>query len=420
MKITYLHQYFTTPSMSNGGGTRSYELAKFLVKKGHEVNMITTYRTPSKKEKNWIKSDVEGIKVHWLPLPYSNQMSYNQRIKQFIIFAYKATLKASNIKTDLIFATSTPLTISIPGIFASFKNKVPMVFEVRDLWPKIPIALKIIKNPFLKLVLNSFEKFIYNYATSIIALSPDMKNGIIEKKIKKEKIAVIPNISNLNNYQYDNKIEKYFRKKRPWLKNYPVLIYAGTFGKINNLEYAVLLAEQLKKQNSKIKILLVGDGMERKNLISIAKRKKVLNFNLFFENPVTKNEIISYFLSSTICANFVLDLKEAWANSANKFFDSLAAGKPIFLNHGGWMKDLVTSNKCGVCMYGKSLELVARELEKFLNDKKWIKENGKNAKLLANRFFSHNLLLNQFEQVLVSAKKNKPNKSEKISPGYYY
>ena len=41
-------------------------------------------------------------------------------------------------------------------------------------------------------------------------------------------------------------------------------------------------------------------------------------------------------------------------------------------------------------------------------------------KLLANRFFSHNLLLNQFEQVLVSAKKNKPNKSEKISPGYYY
>lgn len=418
MKITYLHQYFITPNMPGGGGTRSYEFARRLVKKGHQVKIITTWTKPDNR-KNWIVTEESGIKVYWLPLPYSNYMKYNDRIKAFITFAWKSAIKARSIEADLIFATSTPLTIALPAIYASFKKKIPMVFEVRDLWPKIPIALKIIRNPILKLFTNLLENFTYKYAKTIVALSPAMKEGIICKKINSKKIAVIPNSSDLKNFEYNKKSEFNFRRQRPWLKNNPLLVYAGTFGKINNVQYAVKLAEVLKKRNSNIKILLIGDGIDRDDLINQAKQKEVFEYNLFFENPLPKKEILSVFSSATMCANLVMDVKETWANSANKFFDTLAAGKPIFLNHGGWMQDLVKKKNCGLCMYGKSLDSVAIELEKAMNNKEWLINAGQNSRNLAINYFDRDLLTNQLEQIFISTLNGRPELAEKIAPGIY-
>ncbi len=137
MKILYLHQYFNTPNMS--GGTRSYEMAIRMVKKGHQVHMITSLRDGSTEFGTWKKETINGINVYWLSVPYDNKMSTMRRIYSFIIFAFKAGSKAISIGGDVIFATSTPLTIAIPAIQAKKKLKIPMVFEVRDLWPELPI-----------------------------------------------------------------------------------------------------------------------------------------------------------------------------------------------------------------------------------------------------------------------------------------
>ena len=418
MKITYLHQYFITPNMPGGGGTRSYEFAKRLVKMGHEVNMITTWTKPDDR-KNWIETEECGIKIHWLPLSYSNHMKYKDRIKAFLIFALKSSKKAASIDADIIYATSTPLSISLPAIYAAFKKKVPMVFEVRDLWPKIPIVLNIIKNPILKIITNTLEYLTYRYAKSIVALSPAMKDGIITRNVSHKKIAVIPNSSDLKNFEYNQKHEMNFRQRRHWLNNNPLLVYAGTFGRINNLQYAIKLAEALKKINSNVKILLIGDGVERNYLINEAKLKKVFEVNLFFENSIPKSNISEIFSSATMCANFVMDVKETWANSANKFFDTLAAGKPIFLNHGGWMQDLITLNNCGLCMHGKPMNLVAEELENAMNNNDWLKAAGKTSRILAKKYFDRDLLAKQLEEVLIATKDGNLQLIEKIAPGIY-
>ena len=146
MKIIYLHQYFNTPEMP--GSTRSYEFSKRLVKMGHEVEMITTYRKPL-KTKDWFKTKDKGINIHWLPLNYSNHMNFFNRLKVFFVFAWKSYFKAKKINADIVFASSTPLTIAIPAVIIKKKKNIPMVFEVRDLWPDIPIVMKILKNPIL-------------------------------------------------------------------------------------------------------------------------------------------------------------------------------------------------------------------------------------------------------------------------------
>ncbi|WP_344703199.1 glycosyltransferase, partial [Halomonas cibimaris] len=130
MRIIYLHQYFNTPEMS--GGTRSYEMARRMVAAGHEVHMITAYREDDKPGE-WFTTDEAGIQVHWYPVPYSNHMSYGQRIKAFFAFAFAARKKALALEGDIVFATSTPLTIAIPGVLASSTTVVTTAVIVHAL-----------------------------------------------------------------------------------------------------------------------------------------------------------------------------------------------------------------------------------------------------------------------------------------------
>lgn len=123
MKIIYLHQYFVTPEMS--GGTRSYEIARRLVDWGHEVHMITSDRNNNADRKVWKTTKEAGINVHWYPVPYSNKMSFSKRIKAFMKFARASALKASSLEANIVFATSTPLTIALPGIYTKWKKEYP-------------------------------------------------------------------------------------------------------------------------------------------------------------------------------------------------------------------------------------------------------------------------------------------------------
>ena len=164
------------PSMT--GGTRSYEMARRLVEMGHEVNMVTSWREPDDR-KHWFETSEAGIKVHWLPVPYSNRMGFYDRILAFLKFALRSSRLAAALDSDIVFATSTPLTIAIPAVFASYKRRVPMVFEVRDLWPEMPIAIGSLKNPFLVKAARFLEHWAYRHSSSVVALSPGMKSGVI-------------------------------------------------------------------------------------------------------------------------------------------------------------------------------------------------------------------------------------------------
>jgi len=417
MKIVYLHQYFNTPEMS--GGTRSYEMARRMVAAGHEVHMVTSFRESGEKPKGWFESDEAGIRVHWYPVPYSNHMSYGQRIKAFFAFAFAARKKALMLEGDIVFATSTPLTIALPGVLAARKHKIPMVFEVRDLWPEMPIAMGALKNPAMRFAAKRLERWAYRHSSAVVALSPGMKEGVIATGYPASQVAVIPNSSDNHEFQHDPQAAKVFRAKRPWLGDRPLLVYAGTFGRVNGVGYMVELAAELKQLSSDIRLLLVGDGQERPAVIEAAKVAGVYEDNLFFESVMPKREIPGLLSAATMASNLVIDLPAARANSANKFFDTLAAGKPILINHGGWMHDLVIDSGCGLAMWQKPIDEVAKELHDKLHDKNWLNDAGASAKKLAENSFSRDVLASQLMSVLEAAVAGKAHECQSIAPGKY-
>jgi len=232
-------------------------------------------------------------------------------------------------------------------------------------------------------------------------------------------VAVIPNSSDNQEFASNEEAAQRFRTARSWLSDKPLLIYAGTFGRVNGVGYAVELAKALLALGSDSRLLLVGDGAEGDIVMQQARAAGVYEQNLFFETKITKREIPALFSAATMASNLVIDLPAARANSANKFFDTLASGKPIFLNHGGWMHDLVTAHGCGIAAWGRSIEEVAQELHQRLHDLEWLEKAGAAARHLAETHFDRDALAFQLEQLLSAAVNGKPGKAEAIAPGFY-
>lgn len=417
MKIIYLHQYFNTPEMS--GGTRSYEMARRLVDAGHEVHMVTSWRNDDRCSSDWFMTEEAGIKVHWLPVAYSNHMSYRERISAFFRFAFFSMGKAKELDGDIVFATSTPLTIAIPAIFTARKKKIPMVFEVRDLWPELPIALGALRNPIAKWLAKRLEWWAYKNSEAIVALSPGMKDGVIKAGYPAERVAVIPNSSDNVEFAYNEQAAKQFRKERDWLGSRPLLVYGGTFGRVNGVAYMVELAQELQRINSDIAILLVGEGQEKDAVLELATQTGVLGVNLFIEGSLPKNQMPMLLSAADMTASVCIDLPEIQANSANKFFDALASATPILLNYGGWQHELVETKVCGLAMWRKPINEVAKMVAKSITDSIWLEQAGSSARELAETSFDRDKLAIQLGEVIVAGGDRQGHLAAEIAPGYY-
>ena len=397
MKILYLHQYFNTPDMS--GGTRSYEMARRLVAMGHEVHIVTSNRNEGSGKKDWYEELIDGIHVHWLPVPYSNRMSYSERVKAFFAFALKAYGKAVFIGGDVVFATSTPLTIAIPGVRAAKKLKVPMVFEVRDLWPEVPIAIGALKNPLLIAAAKRLESFAYKNSARVIALSPGMADGVTKTGYPAGRVDIISNSSDLDLFKPDEEKAKGFRAACPELGSGPIVLYPGTLGLINGVSYFPKMAAAVLPHRPDIRFVVLGDGMEWDLVQNEARRLGVLNRNFFLYRQVPKKQVVAAFAAASVVTSFVIDIKELWANSANKFFDALASGTAVAINYGGWQEDLLMEFQAGVALSPDPL-LGAAVLVDFFSDADRIRIAGINARRLAEECFSRDVLAARLERVL--------------------
>lgn len=366
MKILYLHQYFKFPS--ENGGTRSYDLATGFAEKGYEIEIVTSTSDPEYNQaKRWVKLQKDGLIVHYIYLPYGNHLSYFKRALVFFQFLWFASFKLLAIKTDLVLATSTPLSIGIPALIKKWITKTPFVFEARDVWPEAVIAIGAIKNIYLQKLLYQLERIIYKNAAAIVPLSVDMKKSIVDRypQFKTKPIEIIENISEIRRFQNSyNQDKSLLKEKIGFVPRFTVL-YAGTFGRVNGIGYVVKLAKEVIAIDPTVVFVLIGAGAEKEMITQLALDEGVLNKNVFILDPVSKQELPQLYYECNMGSSFVIPVKELWANSANKFFDTLAAGKPILINHPGWQKDKIESEDIGYVLPEKIDKFVARDFVSY-------------------------------------------------------
>jgi glycosyltransferase involved in cell wall biosynthesis len=400
VRIIYLHQYFTTPDRP--GATRSYEMARRLVEWGHEVEMVTTFREPT-QIRGWYTSEHEGIRVHWLPVAYSNLMSYRDRLKAFARFAVGAARKATSLEGDVVFATSTPLTIALPAVFAARRKRIPMVFEVRDLWPEVPIAVGALQGRVPISAARALERFAYGNSDEVVALSPGMREGVLRSGYPADRVHVIPNGADLALFGVPTAAGREVRNRYPWLGERPLVLYAGTLGYINGVEYLVQVAANALRMAPEVRFLVIGKGPEEAKVRALAADLGVMDRNFFMLPRAPKIEMPALLSAADITLSLVIDLPELWANSANKFFDGLAAGRPIGINHEGWQADLLREENAGLVLDARDTGRATASLLTHIQDRTWVETTGKNARTLAETRFAREMLARKLEDVLYRA-----------------
>ncbi|MDW3167950.1 glycosyltransferase family 4 protein [Vibrio sp. Y184] len=404
MRIIYLHQYFATPD--SNAGTRSYEMAKRFVSKGHEVTFVTSSSFLSsdyKLNNGWNKIEIDGITLHVLHMSYSNNDSFSKRILKFIQFSIRAVFKSVKLKGDVVFATSTPLTIAIPGVLCSKFRKIPMVFEVRDLWPELPIAIGALKNPILIKLAKGLERFAYLNSTRLVGLSPGMCAGIERHGIASDKITLAPNSCDTSLFDVQEGVGlAYKSEKLKFVDNRKLVVYTGTFGPINDVSYIVHLAKAALNMSSNICFVAIGSGMQKNDVINLAKKEGVLDKNLFILDPVPKKEIVELLSAADLSLSLFGPIKEMWHNSANKLFDALASRTPIAINYGGWQKEFIEKTSCGLVLSHDFLQS-AKNIDDFLNDKASYKLAKDACKDLAYNHYSRDIMANRIENTLLEA-----------------
>ncbi len=378
MKILYIHQYFRTPD--EGGSTRSYELAKGLVKLGHQVRMITAHNTLNGKY------PIEGIEVHYLKVPYHNRFGFLRRIFAFLRFVRlaKKTLKKLD-GGDVAYVMTTPLTTGLIALYLREKKRIPYIFEVGDLWPEAPVQMGVINNRWLRKELYAFEKRCYLKAKKIVALSPAIAE-YIQSVVPQKEVHIVPNLADCEFFQ-------------PSKQNNQILQigYFGAFGKANGLDQLLFLASYLQQKSIPIHFTLMGEGSEAEFLSNGSNDLKNVSLVPFGN----KNSVKEWMARMDAIYISYKNIPVLNTGSPNKLFDGLAAGKLIAINFDGWIKELIESNACGFSHDPQQPESFVEQITPFLMDRQLLEKWQKNSRQLAEKQFEKKQLIRALDKIII-------------------
>jgi len=405
MHVLYYHQHFSTRAGS--AGTRSYEFARRLVSRGHRVTMICgSYAQGNTGLSGEFRrgrrcGTVDGIEVIELKLTYSNRQGFLIRGLAFLRFAARSTWIALWLKYDILFATTTPLTAGIPGIAARWIRHKPFVFEVRDLWPELPKAMGVITNPIILAAMSALEFASYRSAHRCIGLSPGIVEGIHRRGVDRRRIVLVPNGCDLDLFGA--------KEIAPWSPpgvepDDLVAVFTGTHGVANGLDRLLDAAQVLKERGCVgIKLLFVGDGGTKDALVQRAQEQGL--DNCIFHQSIPKTKLSELMKRADVGLMALANIPSFYyGTSPNKFFDYIAAGKPVINNYPGWVADLITKNGCGIAVPPDNAPALADALQDCQRRRAELPEMGRRGRDLALREFNRDLLADRWVDAVLSAR----------------
>lgn len=387
MKILLIHQAFL--EKGDGGGSRFNEMTQVWASQGHEITVLggmVHYTTGKKaarykgkftyKDEQFYKN-VDVIRCH---ISESYNVNFLGRLWAYFSFVFSsiyAGLFKTKGKFDVILVTSPPLFVGITAYVLSLIKRTPFVFEVRDLWPESAIDAGVLKNGMIIKFAYWFEKFIYKRAKLINVLTPAFRDKLInDKKVPAEKVIFIPNAAD---FTLAEKIQENFNaddfKKELGLEDKFVITYVGAHGVANHLIQLVGAAEHLR--NTNVVFQLIGSGMRKEALIKEVKERN-LEEHIIFRDPVSKQEVFKYILSSDMGASVLKRVDTFKTIYSNKTFDYMSCKKPILLAIEGVSKDLVETANCGVCVIPEDANSIANGIKTYKEQKMLHKEHGQN------------------------------------------
>ncbi len=396
MRVLYIHQHFSSPNGSTG--IRSYAFARKLIERGHDVTVLAgSYKSGDTglvgPFVNGMRTGVvDGINVVEFDVRVGNVDSFSKRAAAFVKYAARSTQATLRGNWDVVFATSTPLTAAIPGIAWTWLKRKPFIFEVRDLWPELPKAMGVIKNPLVLGAMSVLEWAAYRSCSAAIGLAPGIVEGIRARSKSSLDVKMIPNAADLTLFTPEGEAT---RPEGIAPENF-LAVFTGAHGKANGLDAALDAAAELKRRNRHdIQIAFIGDGAEKIRLMERASAEGLHNCS--FHGLLRKDKLAAMMRGADAGLMLLANVPAFYrGTSPNKFFDYCSAGLPVINNYGGWLAGMIKQEDCGIVVPPENASAFADALITLADNRAMGKAAGARGRAFAEKHFNRDDLAEQF------------------------
>ena len=340
MHIVCLYFHYASPDCPSGG--RAYSLLRALGKE-HRVTVFTGAHYHQLRRTQAFDWAPPGVRVRMLDVPYANEMSPRQRLTAYAAFPAWAGVQAGRVSdADVLYAISTPLTTPMAAAAAARVLGVPWVLEVRDLWPDVPIQMGALPSPLLQRPLRWAERWLYHDAAHVLTVSPDMTTHVAQTGVPSDRVTTLPQGTDVALRDRPDAASPTDLRTSYNLGSAPVVLYAGAFGRANDIPTLLAAAERLAGRSSAL-FVFIGHGYHEADIERAARRLP----NVHRIPPQPRHRMMPWFRLATVSLVSFLDRPVLGTNAPAKLFDSLAADTPVLVTNPGWMTRFVRRHDCG-------------------------------------------------------------------------
>jgi glycosyltransferase involved in cell wall biosynthesis len=401
MKVLLIHQAFA--SIREAGGTRHYELALRLARRGDRMTIVTSQilygdARPVRPDRGglYYREEHEGLVVLRAYAPRSHHRSYFQRAVAFGVFAATslwAGLRAG--PTDLVMGTTPPAFQAVSAWLIARLRRKPFLLEVRDLWTEFAIDMGILRNPVAKALARRLERFLYRRADHFLVNSPAYREYLVKQGIPRERISFVAN--GVDVAMFDPTAVGATVRERFGVQDKFLVVYAGSQGPANDLRTLLRCADRLRDDPS-IQVLLFGDGKERPSLQREAQDLGLSNVT--FAEWVPKAQVPEILAAADVCVASLMNIPMFTTTYPNKVFDYMAAGRPTILAIDGVIREVVEASGGGIFVPPGDPVAMAEAVRRLRRDPALRAEMGRAARAFVAANFDRDAQAEEFREVL--------------------
>ena len=404
MRVLYLSQFY--PPEIGATQSRARAMARGLVRAGHRVTVITEFPNhpvgviPAHYRGRWIERKTEdGVDVIRVRVRARAEPRVMDRLGLYLSYAFMATLVGlfgGRGRFDVLLATSPPLFVGATAIALSFLRRIPLVFEVRDLWPESAVQLGELREGRATRMASRLERACYRRARRIVGVTRGIHDALVARTGKPEKVVFIPNGADTELFRpVARKAE--LRERLGFAPDDFVVAYTGLHGLAHGLETVIDAAERLRDE-PRIRFLLVGDGPRKRRLEELARERGVDNVR--FEDSVPESELPEWLAIADAGLDVRRCLPVTRGTLPVKMFSSMACELPVILAIEGEAAELVREAEAGLIVPPEDSAALAKAVRALARDPERCRAMGRRGRALVVAEYSRAALAVRMEAVL--------------------
>lgn len=350
LHIGYLVQQF--PPEVGAGPARVTEMALQWQEAGARVTVMTGM--PNRPEgrihagyrsRLFMEEDWQGLRVLRSWLYASPKHGFLRTILNNTTFMATSALHAlvRADAPDVLIASSPPFFPHVAGAIVCTARRIPLVLEVRDLWPDYLFEMGVVTGRSAR-ALFALERRLLMRADRVVVVTESFRRRVIEKGVAPERVAVVSN--GVDTGQYFAAPE---RAPLPELERDGdefLVGYLGNFGAGQALATVVEAAALLEREGHRVRFVLAGDGPDATRVA--ARARELDAHNVSIHPPIAKQQTRAFYNACDVCLAPLAPIPILQETIPSKIFEIMACERPFIASLGGEGARITTESGAGL------------------------------------------------------------------------